>query len=145
MQLRYPFPPKLAIHSHVQCTMFLLAKLCFPFSFFVVDLPHTSRKKYVKQILGAFFKLACIKITLFNLFCIELYANFWGSFLHFRGYFASSPCVFFPLHTSVQVNMGVTGVVIETMTWWVVNETCLRCLEMTTPILVERGLTHWQA
>ena len=41
-----------------------------------------TREKDTLQISGATFQ-ACLhelKITLFNLFCIELYANFWGSF-----------------------------------------------------------------
>ena len=53
--------------------------------------------------LGLLFKLACMKIKLFKLFCIEFYEHFGGLFyyfrglfLHFGGEFASSTVYFYP-------------------------------------------------
>ena len=59
--------------------------------------PFFQGKKYFYKFWGLLFKLACMKITLFNLFCIELYSNFGGSFWHFGGKFALSRRVFFSL------------------------------------------------
>ena len=42
-------------------------------------------KKLLKQIWVLLFNLACMKITLFNLFCIELYANFFLALLQLSG------------------------------------------------------------
>ena len=47
-------------------------------------------KKILKRVQGLLFKFACMKIRLFNLFCIELYANLGGgggSFWHFMYFF----------------------------------------------------------
>ena len=52
-------------------------------------------KKILKKFGGLLSELACMKVTLSNFFCIELYANFGGSFMTFWGLIAPSPRVFF--------------------------------------------------
>ena len=45
------------------------------------------REKLFNKFGGLLFKLACMKITLFNFVCIELYAKLEGSFKTFGGSF----------------------------------------------------------
>ena len=60
-------------------------------------------KKIIFIFGGLLFKLSCMKITFYNLFCHELYATLQGSFLifggsfgHFEGLFRPEPpCIFF--------------------------------------------------
>ena len=63
----------------------------------VITVSVIIREKIFKTFRGLLFKLACIKITLFNLFCIELYANLQGLFNDFRGLICPEPLHIFSM------------------------------------------------
>ena len=64
------------------------------------DMWYGRQGKNTSKFWGLLFKPACMKTTLFNLFCIELYANF-------RGLIRPSPRVFFHWWQDVKMSVHV--------------------------------------
>ena len=100
MSAAYTFPRQYIISSSPSLTL----KLYIGHMYHIKHPSPITGKKHLTKFGGLLFKLVCMKITFFNLFCIELYANGGGLFYDFwafRGQVRPEPHVFFPCpHTT---------------------------------------------